>query len=214
MKLIFASANDHKVEEINETLRGVKNLEVVSMKDIGCLDDIPETSGTIQGNSLQKAQYLFEKYHVDCFSDDSGLEIDDLNGEPGVDTAHYSGSRDADKNIAFVLEKMGKTERRTARFRTIITLILRGQIHVFAGVCEGTIRLEKSLGNQGFGYDPIFQPEGYNLTFAELLPEVKSQISHRGRAMKLLLDFLKTVSNDLGELRNAEFIPQEKRKVL
>ena len=195
MKLIFASANAHKVEEINETLRGVKNLEVVSMKDIGCLDDIPETSGTIQGNSLQKAQYLFEKYHVDCFSDDSGLEIDALGGEPGVDTAHYSGSRDADKNIAFVLEKMGETERRTARFRTIITLILRGQTHVFAGICEGTIRLEKSLGSQGFGYDPIFQPEGYDLTFAELLPEVKSQISHRGRAMKQLLDFLKTVNN-------------------
>jgi XTP/dITP diphosphohydrolase len=200
MTLVFATGNAHKVKEVNDVLakenviqiKG-ENVTVVSMKDIGCYDDIPETTGTIKGNALQKAHYLYQKYDMDCFSEDTGLEIDALNGEPGVDTAHYSGSRDADKNIAFVLSKMGDTDKRTARFRTVIALVLNGETHVFEGVCEGTIRSEKSSGQEGFGYDPIFQPEGYDKTFAELGSDIKNTISHRARATNLLLTFLKSL---------------------
>jgi XTP/dITP diphosphohydrolase len=200
MKLVFATGNAHKVKEVNEVLakenvvqiKG-ENVEVVSMKEIGCYDDIPETTGTIKGNALQKAHYLFEKYNVDCFSEDTGLEIDALNGEPGVDTAHYSGSRDADKNIAFVLSKMGETDMRSARFRTVIALVLNGTTHVFEGICEGSIRREKSDGKEGFGYDPVFQPEGFDKTFAEIASEIKSTISHRAKATSQLLDFLKSL---------------------
>jgi XTP/dITP diphosphohydrolase len=200
MKLVFATGNAHKVKEVNDVLakenviqiRG-ENIEVVSMKEIGCYDDIPETTGTIKGNALQKAHYLYEKYNVDCFSEDTGLEIDALKGEPGVDTAHYSGTREADKNIALVLSKMGDTDNRKARFYTVIALVLNGETHLFEGICEGTIRREKSNGEQGFGYDPVFQPNGYDKTFAELDPEIKSIISHRARATSQLLAFLKSL---------------------
>ncbi len=204
MTLVFASANKNKVKEINEILsdpkdslrkgtpmeRGVNSLAVVSMADIGCHDDIPETTGTIKGNAIQKATYLWYKYRVNCFSEDTGLEIDALNGEPGVDTAHYSGTRNADANIAKVLERLSETEQRSAQFRTVIALIMDGELHVFEGACKGLIRHEKSVGTEGFGYDPIFQPEGYDETFAELGAGVKSQISHRSRAMQKLLTFL------------------------
>jgi XTP/dITP diphosphohydrolase len=200
MRLVFATGNAHKVQEVNDVLakevkilRGGDAIEVISMKEIGCHDDIPETTGTIKGNALQKAHYLYEKYHVDCFSEDTGLEIEALNGEPGVDTAHYSGTRDANDNIALVLSKMGDTKQRSARFYTVIALILKGETHVFEGICEGTIRFEKSQGQEGFGYDPIFQPKGYDLTFAELGSDIKSQISHRARAMSQLLAFLRTL---------------------
>jgi XTP/dITP diphosphohydrolase len=193
MTLVFATNNAHKVSEVNAVLRGfdLGEVKVVTMRDIGFEEELPETTGTIVGNSHQKATYLFEKTGKDCFSEDTGLEIDALNGEPGVDTAHYSGSRDADKNIALVLSKMGDTDKRTARFRTVITLIIKGEIHVFEGVCEGTIRREQSLGQQGFGYDPIFQPDGYDRVFAEMTDEEKGFISHRGIATRLLIDFLK-----------------------
>ena len=209
MTLVFASANKNKVKEINEILfdrtpleKGGKTIQVVSMADIGCHDDIPETTGTLKGNAIQKATYLWYKYRVNCFSEDTGLEIDALNGEPGVDTAHYSGTRDADANIAKVLNRLTETERcsenerrsvteqRSAQFKTIIALILDGELHVFEGICKGTIRHEKSAGTEGFGYDPIFEPEGYDKTFAELASSVKSQISHRGRAMQQLIAFL------------------------
>jgi XTP/dITP diphosphohydrolase len=200
MTLVFATGNAHKVKEVNDVLAKEnvlqikrENVEVVSMKEIGCYDDIPETTGTIKGNALQKAHYLYEKYNVDCFSEDTGLEIDALNGEPGVDTAHYSGTREADKNIALVLSKMGDTDKRSARFYTVIALVLNGETHLFEGICEGTIRREKSSGHQGFGYDPIFQPNGYDQTFAELDPEIKSTISHRARATSQLLAFLKSL---------------------
>lgn len=200
MTLVFATGNAHKVKEVNDVLakenvlqiKG-ENIEVVSMKEIGCYDDIPETTGTIKGNALQKAHFLYEKYHVDCFSEDTGLEIDALDGEPGVDTAHYSGSRDADENIALVLSKMGDSDNRSARFYTVIALVLKGETHVFEGVCEGSIRREKSRGQEGFGYDPIFQPNGYDQTFAQLNPEIKSTISHRARATNQLLAFLKSL---------------------
>jgi XTP/dITP diphosphohydrolase len=192
MTLVFATANKNKVREINDILSDANKVNIVSMADIGCHADIPETTGTIRGNAIQKATYLWYNYRVDCFSEDTGLEIDALDGAPGVDTAHYAGTRDADANIALVLNKMGDTDLRTARFRTVIALIAQGKLHIFEGVCEGTIRREKSLGTEGFGYDPIFQPYGYGETFAELGLAVKSQISHRSRAMKQLLKFLKT----------------------
>lgn len=195
MKLVFATNNAHKVKEVNEVFQeaNIEGIEVVTMREIGHTDDLPETTRTIEGNSLQKASFLYEKYGVDCFSEDTGLEIDALNGEPGVDTAHYSGSRDADKNITFVLNKMQGFEKRSARFRTVITLILNKKTHVFEGICEGNIRLEKAAGTEGFGYDPIFEPLGFDKTFSQLPPSVKNKISHRGKATTLLIDFLKNI---------------------
>ena len=190
IKLVFATANDHKIQEINQILRGVKNLEVVSMSAIGCHDDIPETQPTIEGNALQKANYLYDKYQVDCFSEDTGLEIDALNGEPGVKTARYAGEpRSNDRNIDLVLQKLFNEHLRTARFRTVICLIMGGKKYLFEGVCEGIIR-QKRAGTEGFGYDPIFQPQGFEMTFAELDSHTKNAISHRGKAMEKLLDFL------------------------
>jgi XTP/dITP diphosphohydrolase len=193
MNLIFASGNANKVKEINEILRGVTDLTVISMKEIGCMGDIPETTGTIRGNAIQKATYLWYNYRVNCFSEDTGLEVDALDGEPGVDTAHYSGSRDADANIALVLQNLSDKITRIARFRTVIALILDNKLYTFEGICAGEIALEKSKGTEGFGYDPIFRPNGYDKTFAELGSDIKSVISHRARAMQQLLDFLKTV---------------------
>ncbi|MEN9611683.1 MAG: hypothetical protein RLZZ628_2497 [Bacteroidota bacterium] len=190
-QLVFATANVHKIREINEILI-VTPVSVVSMADIGCTDDIPETQPTIQGNAIQKAEYLYHKYNVNCFSEDSGLEIDALNGAPGVHSAYYAGSRDARQNINLVLNKLGRKRKRTARFRTVIALILDGQQHLFEGVCEGTIRFE-AVGTSGFGYDPIFQPNGFDKTFAELPIEVKNSISHRGKAVQQLYDFLQSL---------------------
>jgi XTP/dITP diphosphohydrolase len=170
----------------------VTPVSVVSMADIGCTDDIPETQPTIQGNAIQKAEYLYHKYNVNCFSEDSGLEIDALNGEPGVHSAYYAGNRDARQNINLVLNKLGRKRKRTARFRTVIALILDGQQHLFEGICEGTIRFE-AAGTSGFGYDPIFQPNGFDKTFAELPIEVKNSVSHRGKAVQQLYDFLQSL---------------------
>lgn len=194
MTLVFATNNPHKVAEVNDVLRGadLKGIEVVTMKTIGHTTDLPETHETILENALEKAQFLHENYSISCFSEDTGLEIDFLNGEPGVHTAHYSGSRNPADNIQKVLSLMGNTHIRTARFRTIIALILRGEHHIFEGICEGTIRFEP-VGEGGFGYDPIFQPLGYDKTFAELPMSVKSEISHRGLATAKLIAFLKTM---------------------
>ncbi|MBL7815389.1 MAG: RdgB/HAM1 family non-canonical purine NTP pyrophosphatase [Saprospiraceae bacterium] len=194
MTLVFATNNPHKVAEVNDVLRGanLEGIEVVTMTAVGHTTDLPETHETILENAIEKAEYLHNKYGVACFSEDTGLEIDVLNGEPGVHTAHYSGSRNPADNIAKVLNLMHEATLRTARFRTIIVLILRGgEQYVFEGICEGVIRLEPA-GEGGFGYDPIFEPVGYNLTFAELPMSVKSNISHRGRATAKLIDFLRT----------------------
>jgi XTP/dITP diphosphohydrolase len=192
-QLIFATNNAHKVEEVNHVLATQGDLmhqfQVVPMREIGHTTDLPETHETILENAIEKADFLHATYNCACFSEDSGLEIDALNGEPGVHTAHYSGSRDPLSNIGLVLEKMGDTDQRTARFRTVICLILDGEKHVFEGICEGTIT-RQMVGTGGFGYDPIFQPDGYAATFAELSPSVKSEISHRARAMKGLIAFL------------------------
>lgn len=190
MKLVFATNNAHKIKEVSEVLGNA--FEILSLQSIGCTEELPETHDTIQENAQEKARYVFEKYGVDCFADDSGLEIDALDGAPGVHTAHYSGSRDNDANMDLVLKNLGENPNRTARFRTVIALQLKGQEYLFEGIAEGAISYEK-LGNQGFGYDPIFVPKGYDHTFAELSAEIKNAISHRARATQQLIQFLSTL---------------------
>jgi XTP/dITP diphosphohydrolase len=187
MDLVFASNNQHKVEEV-QVLIGTK-INLKSLNEIGCHDEIPETGDTFIENASQKSRFVYERYHLNCFADDSGLEIDALNGEPGVHSAHYSGSRDFQENMSLVLARLeGKTDRK-ARFKTVISLILEGKEHLFEGIIEGEISLQQS-GKRGFGYDPIFIPEGYDTSFAEMSAEEKNKISHRARAMEKLIQFL------------------------
>lgn len=189
-KLVFATGNPHKVRELNEMLNG--QMEVVSLKDIGCTEDIPETSPTIEGNALQKARYVYENYNVNCFSEDTGLEIIALNGEPGVRSARYAGpDRSAEDNMQLVLEKLAGQSDRSARFKTVIALIIDGKEYTFEGIAPGTIRTEKA-GDGGFGYDPIFEPNDYSITFAEMPPAEKNKISHRGKAVRELVAFLQS----------------------
>ncbi|TYR38165.1 RdgB/HAM1 family non-canonical purine NTP pyrophosphatase [Sphingobacterium phlebotomi] len=188
MELIFATNNAHKLEEV-QAIVGDK-FSIKSLADMGCFDDIPETGVTFEENAKQKTDYLVDKYGLDCFGDDSGLEIDALNKEPGVYSARYSGSRDMEKNIDLVLAKLGDNLERTARFRTVISLFLNGQQHFFEGVIEGHVIHERQ-GSGGFGYDPIFIPEGYDKTFAEMTLGEKNQISHRAIAVGKLAAFLK-----------------------
>lgn len=187
-ELIFATQNANKVKEINEQIKG--KLIVKSLLEIGYTEELEEDFETLQENAQQKATFIYEKFGVNCFSEDTGLEIDGLNGKPGVHTAYYSGSRNPDENIALVLEQMQGMDNRAAQFRTIIYLIFEGEHYKFEGIIRGKIALEKSLGTEGFGYDPIFIPEGYDKTFAELPITVKKTISHRAKAMQQLLDFL------------------------
>ncbi len=189
MELVFASANEHKVNEIRAIAGEAFILK--SLNDIACYDDIPETGSTFEENAGQKSRYIFDRYHCDCFADDSGLEIDALNGEPGVYSAHYSGSRDFEQNMQLVLNRMEGQKNRTARFRTVISLILNGKEHLFEGSIEGKITLQRS-GSKGFGYDPIFQPDGYEISFAEMDSAEKNRISHRAIAVEKLISFLKT----------------------
>jgi len=189
--LIFATGNHHKVKEVKQMLD--ESIEIASMSEIGVTEDIPETSDTIEGNALQKARYLVEKHKVNCFAEDTGLEIEVLNGAPGVHTARYGGEeKRTEDNIARVLEELTGKMNRAAQFRTVIALILDGKEYTFEGICKGSI-LRSERGYGGFGYDPIFQPMGYDKTFAELSSDVKNSISHRGIAMKKLIDFLKTL---------------------
>ncbi|MBD1424878.1 non-canonical purine NTP diphosphatase [Sphingobacterium arenae] len=188
MELIFATNNAHKLEEVQAIIGD--RFVVKSLADIGCTDDIPETGVTFEENAKQKTDYLVDRYGLDCFGDDSGLEIDALNKEPGVYSARYSGSRDMEKNIDLVLAKLGDNPNRTARFRTVISLFLNGQQYFFEGAIEGTIIRERR-GSGGFGYDPIFIPAGYDQTFAEMTSEEKNKISHRAIAVGKLATFLK-----------------------
>ena len=213
MKIVFATNNQHKLEEIRQIL-GDK-FEVLSLNDIGCHDDIPEDHDTLQENAFQKAQFIAEKYGYDCFADDTGLEVDALGGEPGVFSARYaaldgdgSQSHDSEANMRKLLRKLGNNNNRKARFRTVIALIEKGVgsqesgvrsresgvrsrgVTLFEGIVNGHIAHEKS-GSEGFGYDPIFIPDGYDQSFAELGAEVKNKISHRARAIEKLADFLK-----------------------
>ncbi len=187
MELVFATNNAHKLEEVQQMVGD--RFVLKSLADIGCDDDIPETGVTFQENAQQKTDYLFQKYQVNCFGDDSGLEIDALNGEPGVYSARYSGSRDMEKNIDLVLEKLQDQENRRARFKTVISLFLNGEQHFFEGTVEGRI-IAIRTGTEGFGYDPIFIPEGYDQTFAEMSLEEKNKISHRSQAVAKLVGFL------------------------
>jgi XTP/dITP diphosphohydrolase len=207
-KIVFATNNQHKLEEIRSILG--EDFEVLSLSDIGCHEDIPETSDTLEGNAIQKAQYVFDKYDYACFADDTGLEVEALGGEPGIYSARYAAldgddsiSHDSEANMAKLLRKLEGIENRKARFRTVIALIttkdnspsLIGRdgvgLLLFEGIVNGSI-IKERRGGEGFGYDPIFQPEGYDKTFAELGNEVKNHISHRARAVQKLADYLKS----------------------
>ncbi|MEL6924467.1 MAG: non-canonical purine NTP diphosphatase [Bacteroidota bacterium] len=189
-QLIFATSNPNKIREANEILGDF--MHIVSNKDIGCHEDIPETADTFEGNALQKARYLSDHYKVNCFSEDTGLEITALDGAPGVITARYSGpERDANANMDLVLRQLEGKADRSAQFRTAIALIIDGEENVFEGIVKGRIAFAKS-GMGGFGYDPIFIPDGYDQTFAELDKDIKNLISHRARAMDKLRNYLQT----------------------
>lgn len=188
MKLVFATNNLNKLQEIQHKLDG--QIELLGLKDIGCEEEIPETAPTLEGNALQKAMYVYEKYGFDCFADDTGLEIEVLNGEPGVYSARYAGeAKDAQANMDKVLEKLENEANRKARFRTVIAVVIGGKSTLMDGEVKGTILREKR-GSEGFGYDPIFQPEGYTTSFAEMDLIEKNKISHRARAVQKLVTFL------------------------
>lgn len=187
-KLIFATNNLNKLDEVQKMLS--EHYLVLGLAGIGCNEDIPETADTLEGNAYIKSSYVNQHYQVNCFADDTGLEIEALNGEPGVISARYAGiDKDAEGNMKKVLEKLSDKTNRKARFRTVISLILDGQEYQFEGIVNGTILTEKQ-GEKGFGYDPIFKPDGYHNSFAELDMAVKNKISHRGLAVNKLIDFL------------------------
>lgn len=189
MKLVFATNNEHKLKEISQLLDGKH--EIVSLSEIDCHDDIPEDHDTLEGNALQKARYIKEHFGYDCFADDTGLEIEALDNRPGVYSARYAGpAKDSRKNMIKVLREMEGVTNRNACFRTVIALILDGQEHLFEGRVDGKILTEQH-GEAGFGYDPIFQPEGFRVSFAEMPMDEKNKISHRGRATQKLVEFLR-----------------------
>jgi len=188
MKLVFATNNPHKLQEIKHLLGD--SIELLSLNDIECFEDIPENQETLEGNAADKSFYIFEKFGINCFADDTGLEIEALNGEPGVYSARYAGSeKNADHNMNLVLDKLAKIKNRKARFRTVISLVIDGRETQFEGIVNGKI-LEEKRGKTGFGYDPIFQPEESNLSFAEMEMEEKNETSHRGRAVRKLVEYL------------------------
>lgn len=187
-KICFATRNQNKLKEISQKLGN--DFEILSLDDINCSEELPETTGSIEGNSTQKAQYVWDTYQVNCFADDSGLEVEALNGEPGVNSAFYAGSRNFDNNMNLLLKNLEGKISRKANFKTVITLILEGQATQFTGLAEGEILTEKR-GEDGFGYDPIFLPHGFQKTFAEMTLEDKNQISHRAKATTQLIKYLK-----------------------
>jgi len=189
MTIIFATHNQHKANEIQQMLPA--EIRVLTLAEINCNEDIPETALTLEGNALIKARYVWENYKLDCFADDTGLEIDELNGEPGVYSARYAGdAKSAEENMNLVLQKLSGNVNRKARFRTVIALIKDGKEFLIEGIVDGEITLNKS-GKKGFGYDPIFKPFESDKTFAKMTLEEKNKISHRGRAIQKLVAFLK-----------------------
>ena len=203
MRIVFATNNAHKLSEIRQILGN--DIEILSLADIGCHEDIPETADTLEGNALQKAQYVYDHYHLSCFADDTGLEVDALGGEPGIYSARYAGDgHDSEANMQKLLQKLGENNNRKARFRTVIALIEKEEddkvtesaekTSFFEGIVEGQIIREKR-GQEGFGYDPIFQPDGYDETFAQLGLEIKNRISHRARAVEKLAKYLLKIDN-------------------
>lgn len=188
MQLVFATNNLNKIKEVQTLIP--KHIKILSLKDIGCLEDIPETQNTIEGNAIQKAEYIKSKYGYDCFADDTGLEVESLNGEPGVFSARYAGEQRNDSdNINKLLFKLSNKKNRKAQFKTAVALYLNGEAKLFIGICKGNITIEK-YGEGGFGYDPIFKPEGYTNTFSEMEINKKNSISHRGKAVSKLIKFL------------------------
>jgi len=186
--LVFATQNANKAKEIQGLLPS--NYEVKTLADIGCTEDIPEEQPTLEGNALQKAKYVYEKYKVDCFADDTGLEVESLNGEPGVYSARYAGpEKNSEANMDLLLEKLNQKTNRNAQFRTVIALILDGKMYTFEGSVSGVIATKRQ-GNEGFGYDPIFIPNEGDRSFAQMPLEEKNKISHRGRAIRKLSEFL------------------------
>ncbi|WP_282015936.1 non-canonical purine NTP diphosphatase [Marinifilum flexuosum] len=193
MKLIFATNNLNKLKELQQLLG--EKVELLSLKDINCNDEIPEDYETLEENATQKAEYIYKKYNVNCFADDTGLEIKSLNNEPGVYSARYAGEdKDAKANMNKVLVKLDGIEDRSARFRTVISLFLNDNEYQFEGIVDGNI-LKSERGTDGFGYDPIFEPEGYNVSFAEMEMSEKNKISHRGLAVQKLVQFLLDYNN-------------------
>ena len=189
MKLVFATNNKNKILEVQQLL--TDSIEIISLENIGCFEEIPETGDTIEENAIMKANYVTQKYGYNCFADDTGLEVDALNGAPGVFSARYAGEqRSSDDNMSKLLDALSNKTNRKAQFKTIIALNLNGKQHLFTGIAKGEITLKK-IGNQGFGYDPIFKPEGHTATFAQLSLEEKGLISHRGKATEQLIGLLK-----------------------
>jgi len=188
MQLVFATNNLNKLNEVKSLIP--KEIKLLSLSDIGCFEDIPETQSTIEGNAIQKAEYIKTNYGYDCFADDTGLEVSALNGEPGVYSARYAGEqRNANDNMNKILKALENKNDRKAQFKTVIALHLNNKLEVFTGICEGEITKSKQ-GENGFGYDPIFKPLGYNQTFAEMDLELKNKIGHRGKAIKKLVEYL------------------------
>ena len=188
MKLVFATHNENKVKEVKSLLP--PNVELLSLNDIGCFDEIPETSLTIEGNAQLKVAFVKANFGLDCFADDTGLEVPALNNEPGVYSARYAGpQKNSLDNMNKLLTNLQNVTNRDAHFKTVIALAVSSQTKLFTGICKGTITSEKK-GNLGFGYDPIFQPNGFQETFAEMSLEQKSEIGHRGKAVRLLIDYL------------------------
>ncbi|MEX2593995.1 MAG: non-canonical purine NTP diphosphatase [Anditalea sp.] len=189
MKICFATNNRKKLDEVKAAL-GDKGVLIQSLEEIGCREELPETGDTLDENAFQKARYLFENYRINCFADDTGLEVEVLGGAPGVYSGRFAGEpRSDERNVDLLLEKLSREKNRNARFRTVIALLLNDKEHRFEGIAEGTISEERS-GEGGFGYDPVFLPKGYQRTFAELTMEEKNAISHRGKAVRKLIDFL------------------------
>ncbi len=189
MKLVFATHNDHKLKEVQQLLP--KNIQLLSLKDIDCFDEIPETGDTLEENAKIKADHITQTYGLNCFSDDTGLLVDALNGAPGVYSARYAGEqKDASDNMQKLLNELNGKNNRKAHFKTVVHLNLNGEVHAFEGTVEGVIT-DKEQGKGGFGYDPIFKPNGFDKTFGELPSDVKNSISHRGRAIRKLVEFLK-----------------------
>ena len=188
MKLYFATNNIHKLKEVQEVVGD--SFQIESMRSLGINEDIPEDQQTLEGNALQKARFLYDRTGESCFADDTGLEVDALNGAPGVYSARYAGdAKNSFDNMALLLKNMSGKQNRKARFRTVIALILDGKEYLFEGIVNGTIT-EEPRGTAGFGYDPLFVPDGYSTTFAEMDSEAKNAISHRGRAVEKLAAFL------------------------
>ena len=189
MKLVFATNNKHKLDEVRAIVGD--RVEVLSLNDIDCHDDIPETADTLQGNALIKARHIYTKYGLDCFADDTGLEVEALDGAPGVYSARYAGEEcDSEANMQKLLHELTGKNNRNAQFRTVIALIIKGEERLFNGIVKGTITGEK-MGDSGFGYDPIFIPEGFSESFAQMGSEIKNSISHRYRATEQLGNYLK-----------------------